>query len=107
MEGDTPAFFSLLNNGLASYRNPGWGGWGGRYIFRQPSAELQPSWTQGGDLFPLIGSVTGVEFRTLHKGQSLLNPPGTSSNRQRARLANAFMEIIVRKYDQIVLGDLR
>ena len=52
MEGDTPAFFSLLNNGLASYRNPGWGGWGGRYIFRQPSGEPQPIWTQGGDCFP-------------------------------------------------------
>ena len=52
MEGDTPAFFSLLNNGLASYRNPGWGGWGGRYIFRQPSGEAQPFWTQGGDCFP-------------------------------------------------------
>ena len=52
MEGDTPAFFSLLNNGLASFRNPGWGGWGGRYIFRQPSGEAQPIWTQGGDCFP-------------------------------------------------------
>jgi hypothetical protein len=52
MEGDTPAFFSLLNNGLASYRNPGWGGWGGRYIFRQPSGEPQPIWTQGGGCFP-------------------------------------------------------
>jgi cellulose-binding protein len=29
MEGDTPAFFGLIDNGLASYRNPGWGGWGG------------------------------------------------------------------------------
>ena len=52
MEGDTPSFFSLLDNGLASYRNPGWGGWGGRYIFRQPSGEAQPIWTQGGDCFP-------------------------------------------------------
>jgi hypothetical protein len=52
MEGDTPAFFSLLNNGLASYRNPGWGGWGGRYIFRQPFGESRPIWTQGGDCFP-------------------------------------------------------
>jgi hypothetical protein len=65
MEGDTPAFFSLLNNGLASYRNPGWGGWGGRYIFRQPSGEPQPIWTQGGDCFPgkpnSRDTVTGVD----------------------------------------------
>jgi cellulose-binding protein len=28
MEGDTPSWFSLVNNGLDSYRNPSWGGWG-------------------------------------------------------------------------------
>jgi hypothetical protein len=52
MEGDTPTFLGLINNGLASYRNPGWGGWGGRYIFRQPSGEPRPIWTQGGDSYP-------------------------------------------------------
>ena len=52
MEGDTPSYLGLLDNGLASYRNPGWGGWGGRYIFRQPFGESQPFWTQGGDFFP-------------------------------------------------------
>jgi hypothetical protein len=52
MEGDTPSFLGLINNGLASYRNPGWGGWGGRYIFRQPYGESRPIWTQGGDSFP-------------------------------------------------------
>ena len=52
MEGDTPTFLGLINNGLASYRNPGWGGWGGRYIFRQPLGESRPIWTQGGDSYP-------------------------------------------------------
>jgi hypothetical protein len=52
MEGDTPTFLGLINNGLASYRNPGWGGWGGRYIVRQPSGEPRPIWTQGGDSYP-------------------------------------------------------
>ena len=52
MEGDTPSFLGLVDNGLASYRNPGWGGWGGRYIFRQPSGESRPIWTQGGDSYP-------------------------------------------------------
>ena len=27
MEGDTPSFLGLTNNGLNSYRNPSWGGW--------------------------------------------------------------------------------
>lgn len=32
MEGDTPSFLGLIDNGLNSYRRPDWGGWGGRYI---------------------------------------------------------------------------
>ena len=51
MEGDTPSFLGLIDNGLASWWNPGWGGWGGRYIFRQPYGETHAIWTQGGDLF--------------------------------------------------------
>ena len=38
MEGDTPSFLGLTNNGLNSYRNPGWGGWGGRYVYRSRTA---------------------------------------------------------------------
>ncbi|MEO7597764.1 MAG: nucleoside hydrolase-like domain-containing protein [Opitutus sp.] len=49
MEGDTPAFLSLIANGLASDRNPGWGGWGGRYIHRQPFGESHAIWTNSRD----------------------------------------------------------
>jgi hypothetical protein len=48
MEGDTPAFLHLVNNGLHSSESPAWGGWGGRYILRQPRGESRPIWTQGG-----------------------------------------------------------
>ena len=51
-EGDTPSFLGLINNGLASFMSPTFGGWGGRYVWRQPYGELRPSWTQGGDVFP-------------------------------------------------------
>jgi hypothetical protein len=51
MEGDTPSFLNLIDNGLDSYQRPDWGGWGGRYIFRQPYGEGHPIWTQGGDEF--------------------------------------------------------
>src|SRR5690606_10983125 len=35
MEGDTPAFLGLIQNGLGWYKSPAWGGWGGRYeLFR-------------------------------------------------------------------------
>jgi Protein of unknown function (DUF1593) len=51
MEGDTPSYLGLIDNGLDAYRRPDWGGWGGRYIFRQPYGESHAIWTQGGDLF--------------------------------------------------------
>jgi hypothetical protein len=51
-EGDTPAFLGLIDNGLASFMSPAYGGWGGRYVWRTPYGETRPSWTQGGDSFP-------------------------------------------------------
>ncbi|HLY41546.1 MAG TPA: nucleoside hydrolase-like domain-containing protein [Terracidiphilus sp.] len=51
MEGDTPSFLGLIDNGLNAFRRPDWGGWGGRYVFRQPFGETHPIWTQGGDEF--------------------------------------------------------
>ena len=52
MEGDTPSFLNLINNGLAGHQHPGWGGWGGRYVYRTYYGETNPLWTQGGDSFP-------------------------------------------------------
>ena len=51
-EGDTPSFLGLINNGLASFMSPTYGGWGGRYVFRTSFGESRPFWTQGGDSFP-------------------------------------------------------
>ena len=39
------------DNGLNAYRRPDHGGWGGRYVFRQPYGETHPIWSQGGDEF--------------------------------------------------------
>ncbi len=60
MEGDTPAFLNLIPNGLNEAEHPNWGGWGGRYIFRQPYGETRPIWTQGGDSFGRITSADAV-----------------------------------------------
>jgi hypothetical protein len=51
-EGDTPSFLGLLGNGLASHMSPAFGGWGGRYVWRQTYGESRPCWTQGGDSYP-------------------------------------------------------
>jgi Protein of unknown function (DUF1593) len=66
MEGDTPSFLNLIDNGLNAYRRPDWGGWGGRYIYRQPYGETHAIWTQGGDEFARTTSqdaVIGVDGR--------------------------------------------
>jgi hypothetical protein len=75
MEGDTPSYLGLLNNGLNSYARPDWGGWGGRYIYRQPYGETHPIWTQGGDLFSRVTSqdeVTGADGRKYVSDQATI-----------------------------------
>jgi hypothetical protein len=67
MEGDTPTFLSLINNGLNDAEHPNYGGWGGRYelylpqfedsnqgIFRRENwpkdePETRPIWTNASD----------------------------------------------------------
>lgn len=39
MEGDTPAYLSLVPNGLNVPDRPNWGGWGGRYELSTPNFE--------------------------------------------------------------------
>ena len=39
MEGDSPAFMSLIPNGLNAPEHPNWGGWGGRYELYTPALE--------------------------------------------------------------------
>lgn len=52
MEGDTPSFLFLINNGLNAPDHPEWGGWGGRYELYTPrlqkgffAPETRPIWT--------------------------------------------------------------
>lgn len=39
MEGDSPSFLFLINNGLNVPERPSWGGWGGRYELYTPKTE--------------------------------------------------------------------
>jgi hypothetical protein len=75
-EGDTPSFLGLINNGLASFMSPTYGGWGGRYVWRTFYGESRPLWTQGGDSFPgrdnSKDTVTGVDGRTYTSDQATI-----------------------------------
>ncbi|MBM3070951.1 nucleoside hydrolase-like domain-containing protein [Lelliottia sp. RWM.1] len=76
MEGDTLSFMSLIRNGLNSERNPGWGGWGGRYIVRQPQHETRPVWSSGGDFYPgnpnAADTVTGKDGKQYTSNQATI-----------------------------------
>ncbi len=56
MEGDTPSFIGLINNGLNAPDHPDWGSWGGRYELYTPrkqkwhlQAENRSLWTDAVD----------------------------------------------------------
>jgi hypothetical protein len=49
MEGDTPSFLNLIDNGLGGEISPDYGGWGGRYTLSKPSGESRPIWTNSAD----------------------------------------------------------
>jgi hypothetical protein len=56
MEGDTPSFLYLINNGLGCTEHPAYGSWGGRYEYYTPKTELyffeaetRPLWTNASD----------------------------------------------------------
>jgi len=59
MEGDTPSFLGLIDNGLNAPGHPDWGGWGGRYEWYTPrmrkwfaEPETRPLWTDAEDEVP-------------------------------------------------------
>jgi hypothetical protein len=56
MEGDTPSFLYLINNGLGNPEHPDWGSWGGRYELYTPrtqkwflESETRPIWSDAAD----------------------------------------------------------
>ena len=56
MEGDTPSFLYLVNNGLSDPEHPNYGSWGGRYENYLPKTEkwfsepeTRPIWTNAAD----------------------------------------------------------
>ncbi|MFX0557776.1 nucleoside hydrolase-like domain-containing protein [Maribacter sp. CXY002] len=77
MEGDTPAFLSVIPNGLNNPEKPNWGSWGGRYELYRPDSvaqgitggvpiekETRPIWTNANDTYsPVIANEFGRTVR--------------------------------------------
>jgi hypothetical protein len=49
MEGDTPSYLGLIDNGLGWADSPVYGGWGGRYLLYKAYGETRPIWTNNRD----------------------------------------------------------
>ena len=62
MEGDTPSYLNLIDNGLGGAVRPDYGGWGGRYKLSKPSREARPIWTNSPDTL----TVDGKSFTSPH-----------------------------------------
>ncbi|MTV41615.1 DUF1593 domain-containing protein [Duganella radicis] len=86
-EGDTPAFLSLIPNGLNAPEHPDWGGWGGRYELYIPALEntdpkgfngnvpvtqeSRPIWTNASDSYaPMVFNEYGRNVRAHDKTAS-------------------------------------
>lgn len=71
MEGDTPSFLGLINNGLNNPEHPNYGGWGGRYELYIPpykkymyEPETRPIWTNAQD--EVFSDLTGRHHTSHH-----------------------------------------
>jgi hypothetical protein len=56
--------------------SPTYGGWGGRYVWRTYYGETRPSWTQGGDSYPVRDNsrdtVSGIDGREYTSDQATI-----------------------------------
>lgn len=68
MEGDTPSFIGLINNGLGSSISPAFGGWGGRYDYFQSYAEKGKIWTN---------TINSIDEVTLEDGKTYASDQAT------------------------------
>jgi hypothetical protein len=65
MEGDTPSYLNLIDNGLGSNVSPDYGGWGGRYKLSTPSGETRPIWTNSPDTVTADGKKYSLPHATV------------------------------------------
>jgi hypothetical protein len=115
MEGDTPAWLSLIPNGLNSPDHPNWGGWGGRYEYYTPDLsntdptgfngnvpieqETHPIWTNAVDTY--VPFARGDYGRSIKKGKQSFTGYTTTIWRWRDDIQNDFaarMDWTVKSY---------
>jgi hypothetical protein len=93
MEGDTPSFLGLINNGLGWYISPSWGGWGGRYDYFRSFGEKSEIWTS-----------------SVHSRDEILMPDGTTEISNQAtiwRWRRAYQHDFAARMDWNIAGEFK
>ena len=117
MEGDTPSWLNLINNGLHAPEHPNWGGWGGRYERYIPKLsetdptgftggvpvvpETRPIWTNAVDRYVPVSS--NQYGRTVSPGSFEFNGYRETLWRWRDEFQNDFaarMDWCMKRYDE-------
>jgi hypothetical protein len=123
MEGDTPSFLGLVDNGLNAPERPDWGGWGGRYELYTPKPEkwhlrpeTRPIWTDAEDeVLGLDGKWQTDNHATLWRWRAAfqndfaarmdwtIKPPAEANHPPRPKLAHA-AELTARPGERVNLS---
>ncbi len=116
VEGDTPAFLSLILNGLNAPEHPDWGGWGGRYELSKPDfskqkkgssgvpfePETRPIWTDASENYTAY--LPSEYGRTVKRDTTVFSGNKVSLWRWRDEFQNDFaarMDWCVRSYEEV------
>lgn len=83
-EGDSPAFLNLMDTGLDNYKNPSFGGWGGRFVkakdnpFRfedgETAADLNPETGKMDKAFPQTRWLEAMQLDFLARAEWCIKP---------------------------------
>jgi hypothetical protein len=79
-EGDSPAFFHLMNTGLRSHEIPSWGGWGGRFIKQEPENFWMDAKDDGDNTKPLWRFIVPISEDFAARMEWSVNPEYAAAN---------------------------
>lgn len=79
-EGDSPAFFYLMNTGLHSHENPSWGGWGGRFEQQEPGNFWSDAKDDGDNTKPLWRFIVPISEDFAARMDWSVNPEYDNAN---------------------------
>jgi hypothetical protein len=94
-EGDSPAFFHVINTGLRSTEHPSWGGWGGRFTNNYYANEWTDASDDGDNTKPLWRFIVPISEDFAARMQWSVTPRYEDANHPPIVLLNHDEELTV------------